>query len=392
MFLIYIFTLILLGLIWWRVMDRRLKTFKHAALWRMLLAAFMITSLSFPIAGSFRGNFFPAFLPAAGWMWLSFGVTTATAWLVLIDPSFFLLRWLRRRKQAMTGGIERPVNLSRRRAMAAVVPPLLAGGLTGVCMEELGEFRVRRLEVSRRDWPAELDGFAIALVADVHTGPFTTQKMLDQIVQQTNTIHNGGPADLVVLGGDLINTTLHDLPQALDMAVNLRGRLGTYAILGNHDVMDSRPGFIDGVRQAGIPLLLEDVVTISPVPGVAFQLLGVDWALDDQTLFQSVRRTCLRRDPTLFSLCLAHHPHAWDAAVDCGLPLTLSAHTHGGQIMLTKNIGAGPIKFRYWSGVHERNGSTLAITNGVGDWFPLRVNAPAEILKVVVRSGVPSAT
>ena len=64
----------------------------------------------------------------------------------------------------------------------------------------------------------------------------------------------------------------------------------------------------------------------------------------------------------------------------------LSAHTHGGQIMLTENIGGGPLKFRYWSGVHHRNGSTLAITNGVGNWFPLRVNAPAEILKVVLRN------
>jgi hypothetical protein len=54
--------------------------------------------------------------------------------------------------------------------------------------------------------------------------------------------------------------------------------------------------------------------------------------------------------------------------------------------MLTDNIGAGPLRFRYWSGTHRRDGSTLVISNGVGNWFPLRVNAPAEILKIVLHT------
>ena len=83
-------------------------------------------------------------------------------------------------------------------------------------------------------------------MADIHTGAFTNDKMLADIVERTNTIHNGGPADLVIFAGDLINNTLRDLPQALDVATSLRSRLGTYAVLGNHDAMDSRPRFIWG--------------------------------------------------------------------------------------------------------------------------------------------------
>jgi predicted MPP superfamily phosphohydrolase len=210
--------------------------------------------------------------------------------------------------------------------------------------------------------------------------------MLDDIVQRTNTIHNGGPADLVVLGGDLINTTLRDLPAGLDMATALRGRLGTVAIIGNHDVMDNVAQFAWAVERAGIPLLVDQCMTIEPTPGVRFQLLGVNWQFTDERLNQSVAYVAARRDPALFPICLAHHPHAWDEAVRQGLPLVLSGHTHGGQIMLTDSIGGGPLKFRYWTGTHRRDGSTLVISNGVGNWFPLRVNAPPELLKITLRA------
>jgi predicted MPP superfamily phosphohydrolase len=382
MFLICVFIALTISVLWWRLTDRRLGRLRHGLFWRIALAIFLAAMIFFPLGGNVMGQYFPAALPAAGLMWHVFAAPLGVIVLMLFDLAWWLQRRLKK-------AVDAPTILSRRRAMtacAAVIPPLIAGGLTGACMEELGTFRVRALELTPDGWPPKLNGLSIAFIADVHTGPFTTPAMLRDIVDRTNKIHNNGPADLVILGGDLINTTLRDLPDALEMATALRSRFGTFCIMGNHDVMQDRAAFIDGVERAGIPILLERVATISPVPGASFQLLGVDWAGSDQNLWQSVARVSRRRDPNLFPICLAHHPHAWDAAVWRGLPLMLSAHTHGGQIMLTENIGGGPLKFRYWSGVHHRNGSTLAITNGVGNWFPLRVNAPAEILKIVLRS------
>ena len=90
-----------------------------------------------------------------------------------------------------------------------------------------------------------------------------------------------------------------------------------------------------------------------------------------------------RRDPDAWPLLLAHHPHAWDSAD--GIPLTLSGHTHGGQLMLNERLGAGPVLFRYWTGLYTRPGRTLVVSNGVGNWFPVRMNAPAEILHLTLR-------
>ncbi|HEV8607078.1 MAG TPA: hypothetical protein VGQ99_17185, partial [Tepidisphaeraceae bacterium] len=82
-------------------------------------------------------------------------------------------------------------------------------------------------------------------------------------------------------------------------------------------------------------------------------------------------------------ILLAHHPHAFDAAAARGIPLTLAGHTHGGQLMLTRHAGAGPVLFKYWSGLYRKtSGEALVVSNGVGNWFPLRVGAPAEIVKL----------
>ena len=86
-----------------------------------------------------------------------------------------------------------------------------------------------------------------------------------------------------------------------------------------------------------------------------------------------------------FPILLAHHPHAFEPAAEAGIPLTLSGHTHGGQLILTKTVGFGPLMYRYWSGEYAKGDSRLVVSNGVGNWFPIRTNAPAEIVHITLR-------
>ena len=76
---------------------------------------------------------------------------------------------------------------------------------------------------------------------------------------------------------------------------------------------------------------------------------------------------------------------AFDAAAAVGFPLTLAGHTHGGLIALTRDVTAGSLMFRYTSGLYTRGDCKLLVSNGTGNWFPLRINAPAEILDVTLR-------
>ena len=70
------------------------------------------------------------------------------------------------------------------------------------------------------------------------------------------------------------------------------------------------------------------------------------------------------------------------------LPLTLAGHTHGGEFMFDSKHGLGPALFRYWSGLYTRGRSQMIVANGVGNWLPIRINAPAEIVHLTLRCAV----
>jgi predicted MPP superfamily phosphohydrolase len=147
------------------------------------------------------------------------------------------------------------------------------------------------------------------------------------------------------------------------------------------------------VRASGIRLLVNESELLA-VRGHPMQLLGLRWGgpgfgrrqgSGDAAIAASFSELIRLRDPEAFPVLLAHHPHAFDAAAAAQLPLTLSGHTHGGQLMLNAETGFGPMMFRYWSGLYTKGDSHLIVSNGVGNWFPLRTSAPAEIIHVTLR-------
>jgi len=196
-------------------------------------------------------------------------------------------------------------------------------------------------------------------------------------------------ADLVLLTGDLINDALTTLDEGVDLVRAIDPRLGLYLIEGNHDLIENALEFERRVKASGIPFLLDESAIVS-VRGVPVQLLGLSWtrrhgANHDAEISRSVRALLQQRQPDVFPILLAHHPHAFDAAAEAQMPLTLSGHTHGGQLMLNEQLGFGPALFRYWSGLYTRGESKLIVSNGVGNWFPVRANAPAELIHITLR-------
>ncbi len=257
-------------------------------------------------------------------------------------------------------------------------PALVALGATGSGLISLDHFRVQRLEVPIPDLPEALDGMSIAHVSDLHVGRFTRGAILERIVEVTN----GLEADLVAFTGDLVNYSLEDLPAGLDLMKGFRAKHGVFAVEGNHDLI------VDGGqfrRRTGavVPLLVNEKATVQ-VRGCDVDLLGLGWGSDPIPLVGEIGGG----GSGAFRILLAHHPHVFDAAGD--IPLTLSGHTHGGQLMLNERLGVGPVMFRYWSGLYRKQNRSLVVSNGVGNWFPLRTNAPAEVTHLVLRRDLSS--
>jgi hypothetical protein len=272
---------------------------------------------------------------------------------------------------------------SRREALGAAavaLPPLLMAGTTAAAIGQLGQVRVRRFQLTISQLPPALDGMTIAQVSDIHVGKFTRDGSLRKLADQVNALR----CDFIAVTGDLIDLALADLPRSLAMIRQLDPRHGLVICEGNHDLIEDPIGFESQMKTSGLPFLLESERAIQ-FRGEAVQFLGIRWAHADNELAQSVARVRPQVRQGAFPILLAHHPHAFDAAASAGFPLILSGHTHGGQIMLNERLGFGPAMFRYWSGLYRKNRSLLIVSNGAGNWFPLRVNAPADIVHLTLR-------
>jgi predicted MPP superfamily phosphohydrolase len=383
-----------LDVLWWWVLARATNR-----KWvRVFVTIFMIAQtvgLIWLISGRLFqtgwDRWLPKFATAAIFIWHFVGLGLLSLLGIALIPILLvqqMVRISRRRRQPEEQLSDRHNHYTRREFLgvaAAITPPLLTLSLTGIALSQLNHFRVRRLVVPIRDLPRDLDGTTIAHVSDMHVGRFTSGRVLREMVRVVNEFR----ADLVLLTGDLINDALATLDEGIDLVRAIDSRLGLYLIEGNHDLIENASEFERRVKASGIPFLLDESA-IASVRGVPVQLLGLSWtrrhgANHDAEISQSVRALLQQRQPDAFPILLAHHPHAFDAAAEAQMPLTLSGHTHGGQLMLNEQLGFGPALFRYWSGLYNLGQSKLIVSNGVGNWFPVRANAPAELIHITLR-------
>ena len=273
---------------------------------------------------------------------------------------------------------------------ATLAPPLLTVSLTGIALRQIDDFRVRRLEIGVANLPPPLESTTIAHVSDMHVGRFTTGEVLRKMTAAVNDLR----ADIVLLTGDLINSSLDELPEAIATVRQFSAPGGVYTIEGNHDLFNGREEFEQRVKASGLSLLVNETAEIK-LRGHPVSLLGLRWGgpgvygarprSTEEGIRASVAELLAVRNMEAFPILLAHHPHAFDSAAEAGIPLTLAGHTHGGQLMLNEETGFGPMMFRYWSGLYSRGDSHLVVSNGVGNWFPLRTSAPAEIIHITLR-------
>jgi hypothetical protein len=390
-----------LDIYWWWRADLWLRPVKHHRFWRGVLAVFMTVMVSTSLTRMLRpgaSRSINSIVPVPV-------VIAQYLWHILVLPVVCLLpilwRGIWQLAQKRTSATPAPAPIPARRRFlqnaAVAVPPILLGGGVIAGQKQLGHYRVSKLDLHLPQLPSALDGVTIAHLSDFHVGRFMPPDVMRRVVATTNALNT----DLVLITGDLIDYALADLRPALDELQRLRPARGieksVAMCIGNHDVIEDEAEFVRQVGESSIPLLVNGSRTLE-VRGYPLQLLAIDWAhrshdfSADEKTFQLVRQTVAMRDPNAFPILMAHHPHAYEEAARQGIPLTLSGHTHGGQLMLSKNVGAGSLMFRYWSGLYTKprdmavaNGSQLVVSNGIGNWFPLRINAPAEIVHLTLR-------
>ena len=398
-FLMIVIGLPVLDAVWWYWADAQLRRLRRPRRWRIALAAFVVCNVA--IYGYIilsRMMEFPEKVPppllGVCYIWhllvmplTIFGLAVVTVARLIMLGGMWTIRRLHARctPPPTETPNETAAHRSTRREVlgaAATALPIAATALGQItAMTQLDTFRIRRLTLRLPTLPPALDGLTIAHVSDLHVGRFTTGPILDELVARTTALG----ADLVVFTGDLIDHALADLPAGLNVLRRIAPPERLCVCEGNHDLFESRSEFERRVRRAGVPLLVNESA-IRTIRGRRVQLLGLRWGGRGTALNQEMDSVLPLLEPGTFPILLAHHPHVFDRAAEAGIALTLAGHTHGGQFMLTREIGAGSLLFKYWSGAYRHGPAALVVSNGVGNWFPLRINAPAEVIHLTLRT------
>lgn len=268
-----------------------------------------------------------------------------------------------------------------------------AAGAVGIASGGLGSYaslvapeilHVRRYSYAIKDLPSALDGLRIVHVSDTHYGPFVSMSYLNEVFSRANALD----PDLVVLTGDHVHYTPESVEPGILALGRLKGRLGTVAVMGNHEHWEGADYCREQFQKAGIPLLdnsrlylTTDGLTREPKVGASLCLAGVGDLWEDVVDFDRALGGVM---PDMPRLLLSHNPDV--AEMSNGghrVDLMFSGHTHGGQIALPL-IGApvAPSLYgdRYLGGACQGPYCPVVVSRGVGvAGVPVRLGVPPEL-------------
>ena len=283
-----------------------------------------------------------------------------------------------------------PIRIARKRRErflgrdAASEQPLreLAGNLSKVAkyaMDEANSLSLERVVIELKRLPKKLDGFRIIHLSDIHHSPFTG---LDHI-ERTVKIANRLKPDMFVLTGDYVSHEKKYIAPVAEVLGRLEAERGTFACLGNHDHWTD-PALVEhDFSKAGINMLVNEGLRFA-VGDSSFWLAGVDDHMVGKTDLAAALKGSF---PDEMKLVLAHNPIILRQAVRFGVDLTLSGHTHGGQVKMRDPEKRILPRRKLTSGLHGRGDSQIYITRGIGTVvLPIRYQCPPEISLLELRS------
>ena len=260
----------------------------------------------------------------------------------------------------------------------------LAGNLSKVAksaLDEANTLTIEHVQIYLRRLPKAMDGFRIVQLSDTHHSPFTSLKHIERAVRFANRLK----PDLCVLTGDYVSHSPEYIAPVATVLAKLRAKHGIYACLGNHDHWTDPELVTHRFRDEGINVLINEGLRLETRRG-SFWLAGVDDYMVGKT---DVPASLMGSYPDELKILLAHNPIIFREAWRHGIDLTLSGHTHGGQIKLRPEEKRLLPRRKRKAGLHHRYRSQLYITRGIGTVVvPMRYQCPPEISLLELRCPV----
>ena len=262
------------------------------------------------------------------------------------------------------------------------------------------DYRVHKVSLYFKDLPSAFDGFKLVQLSDIHAGSFDNRDAVQKGIRLTNAQQG----DLFLFTGDLVNNKAEEMYPWIEDFKQLKGKYGSFSILGNHDYGDyikwenesEKSENLEKLKEVhkklGYHLMLNETIYIEK-EGAKIALIGVEnWGKKGFVKHGDLDKAVESVDNKLFKILLSHDPSHWEAVTlnhDKFIHLTLSGHTHGMQFGIEiPGFKWSPSQYIYkqWAGLYKHAEKYIYVNRGFGFLgFPGRVGILPEITVIELR-------
>lgn len=221
----------------------------------------------------------------------------------------------------------------------------------------------------------------IVMVLDIHLGEVVGKKRLNKMVNEINALN----PDLVIIAGDIVDTQIEPFinKNMAEEFSNIKSKYGTYATLGNHDLILGKGEIIaEELRKNNVNVLRNEAVLIND----SFYIIG----RDDHVINRlGIRRATLEEiisplEKERYKMVIDHTPNSIEESKELGVNLHFSGHTHKGQIvpfnLVTKKV------YEVDHGYKKKDDLNIIVSAGYGTWGPpIRIGSKSEIMNIVIQ-------
>jgi len=297
-------------------------------------------------------------------------------WCWIVPPAAFVV-WLLRRPPA------KPFDAGRRAVLRTSLAALSAApavALTaGIITRK--DLVVREVPMKFANLPKDLQGLRLVQLSDMHMGVFYTAADLARAVDEANNLR----ADIMLVTGDLITDRYDPLDRCLLELKRLRAASGIWGCLGNHEMHANVERYTaQKGLQMGIRFLRQEVEMLQ-FGNAILNMVGVDHQKRNRPYLEHTAEMVV---PSTFNLLLSHNPDVFPVAASQGFDLTVSGHTHGGQInldLLGNNINIADLVTPFTKGAYHIDKASLYVNSGLGTiGVPVRLGAPPEVTLITL--------
>lgn len=294
--------------------------------------------------------------------------TIAAAWLGLVN--FFFLAacgsWIMYGVPLLLG-----IHIEKKDLATFLFGAALLAGI--VALVNAARPRVVRVTVRVPNLPPTWRGRTAALVSDLHLGHVRYTGFLRRIVRELSALR----PDVLFIPGDMFDGTAVDTSALSKIWNEFSPPLGSYFIAGNHEQFSSYEKFFGAVTASGIRIVQNEKIIVD-----GLQVVGVHY-VDSKNIerFRSILKNA-NLDPNVASVLLVHDPNLLPIALEAGISLQLSGHTHRGQFFPFTAI-VKRIYGIYAYGLQRFDQLQVYTSCGVGTWGPpMRLGSNPEIVLI----------